>query len=44
MDRTLEHIGAGSGEPARVSEARDAHIGVGTGFYREPYCLEFVQK
>ena len=44
VDPTLEHIGRDPEKLRRVSEASDVHIVMGTGFYREPYYPEFVNK
>lgn len=44
VDPTLEHIGRDPEKLRRVSEAADVHVVMGTGFYREPYYPEFVNK
>ena len=44
VDPTLEHIGRDPEKLRRVSEAAGVHIVMGTGFYREPYYPEFVNK
>lgn len=44
VDPTLEHIGRDPEKLRRVSEATGVHIVMGTGFYREPYYPEFVNK
>jgi phosphotriesterase-related protein len=44
VDVTLEHIGRDPEKLRRVSEATDVHIVMGTGFYREPYYPEYVNK
>ena len=44
VDCGLEHVGRDPVKLRRVSEATDVHIVMGTGFYREPYYPEFVNK
>ena len=44
VDPTLEHIGRDPEKLRRVSEAAGVHVVMGTGFYREPYYPEFVNK
>ncbi|HBY97509.1 MAG TPA: hypothetical protein DEP84_26805 [Chloroflexi bacterium] len=44
VELTLEHIGRHPEKMRRVSEETDVHIVMGTGFYREPYYPEFVNK
>ena len=44
VDPTLEHIGRLPEAMRRVSEATGVHVVMGTGFYREPYYPEFVNK
>ncbi len=44
VDPTLEHIGRDPEKLRRVSESTGVHIVMGTGFYREPYYPEFVNK
>ena len=44
VDCALEHIGRKPEALRRISEATGCHIIMGTGFYREPYYPEFVNK
>ena len=44
VDPTLEHIGRNPEAMRRVSEATGVHVVMGSGFYREPYYPEFVNK
>ena len=44
VDPTLEHIGRLPEAMRRVSEATGVHVVMGSGFYREPYYPEFVNK
>lgn len=44
VDPTLEHIGRDPEKLRRVSESAGVHVVMGTGFYREPYYPEFVNK
>ena len=44
VDCGLEHIGRQPEALRRISEATGVHIIMGTGFYREPYYPEFVDK
>ena len=44
VDPVLEHIGRLPEAMRRVSEATGVHVVMGTGFYREPYYPEFVNK
>ena len=44
VDPVLEHIGRLPEAMRRVSEATGVHVVMGSGFYREPYYPEFVNK
>ena len=44
VDCALGHIGRKPEALRRISEATGCHIIMGTGFYREPYYPEFVNK
>lgn len=44
VECTLEHIGRMPEAMKRISETTGVHIVMGTGFYREPYYPEFVNK
>ena len=44
VDPTLEHFGRLPEAMRRVSEATGVHVVMGSGFYREPYYPEFVNK